>query len=42
MIVHRDPQMGCYASVAAYGAEERVAPLAAPESPLRVADAFAE
>ncbi|HLH17046.1 MAG TPA: Uma2 family endonuclease [Bryobacteraceae bacterium] len=42
MTVHRDPQMGCYTSVAAYGAEESVAPLAAPESQLRVADAFAD
>jgi Uma2 family endonuclease len=42
MIVHRDPQAGCYTSVAAYGAEESVVPLAAPDSPLRVADAFAD
>ena len=40
MIVHRDPQGGRYTSVAAYGAEESVAPLAAPGSALRVADAF--
>jgi Uma2 family endonuclease len=40
MIVHRDPQGGAYASVVAYGAEESVAPLAAPDSHLRVRDAF--
>ena len=40
MIVHRDPQGERYASVAAYGAEESVAPLAAPDSLLRVGDAF--
>jgi hypothetical protein len=42
MIVHRDPQpaLGRYASVVAYGAEESVAPLAAPASLLRVSDAF--
>jgi len=42
MIVHRDPQHGTYASVVAYGAEESVAPLAAPDSRLRVSDAFPE
>ena len=46
MIVHldpqadRDPQAGRYASVVAYGADENVAPLAAPESLLRVGDVF--
>jgi len=40
MIVHRDPQGERYASVAAYGADESVAPLAAPDSLLRVGDAF--
>ena len=40
MIVHRDPQAGGYASVVAYGVEEGVAPLAAPESWLRIKDAF--
>ena len=40
MAVHRDPQGERYASVAAYGAEESVAPLAAPDSLLRVGDAF--
>ncbi|HXB69229.1 MAG TPA: Uma2 family endonuclease [Candidatus Acidoferrales bacterium] len=42
MIVHRYPQDGRYASVVAYGAEESVAPLAAPDSHLRVSDAFLE
>ena len=42
MIVHRAPEMGRYTSVAAYSAEETVAPLAAAESLLRVADAFAQ
>ena len=40
MIVHRDPQDGRYLSVVAYGADESVAPLAAPDSPFRVRDAF--
>jgi Uma2 family endonuclease len=40
MIVHRDPQAGRYLSVAAYSAEESVAPLAAPGSPFRIRDAF--
>jgi Uma2 family endonuclease len=39
-IVHRDPQLGRYAYVAAYDGEESVAPLAAPESSFRVNDAF--
>ncbi len=42
MIVHRDPQDGRYASVVAYSSEESVAPLAAPGSKLRIADAFPE
>jgi Uma2 family endonuclease len=42
MIVHRDPQAGRYASVAAYTGEESVAPLAAPESYLRIREAFEE
>jgi len=42
LIVHRDPQAGKYASVAAYSEEESVAPLAAPESLLQVRDAFPE
>jgi Uma2 family endonuclease len=41
MIVHRNPQEGLYASVEAYSAEESLAPLASPESCLRVSDAFA-
>ena len=40
MIVHRDPQAGRYIFVAAYGEDERVAPLAAPDSFLRVRDVF--
>jgi len=40
MIVHRDPQAGRYTSVVAYAADESVAPLAAPDSRLRVAEAF--
>jgi len=42
MIVHRDPQAGRYASVAAYGSQESVAPLAAPQSCFRIKDAFPE
>jgi Uma2 family endonuclease len=42
MIVHRYPQGGTYASVVAYCADESVAPLAAPDSHLRVGDAFLE
>lgn len=41
-MVHRDPQDGRYVSVTAYGIEESVAPLAAPDSHLRVGDAFLE
>jgi len=40
LIVHRDPRAGRYISVAAYGEEESVAPLAALESLLRVGDLF--
>ena len=40
MIVHRDPRAGLYASVVAYNGNESVAPLCAPESPLRIKDAF--
>jgi len=40
MIVHRDPQAGRYASVAAYLSDESVAPLAAPQSFFPVKDAF--
>jgi Uma2 family endonuclease len=43
MIVHREPQQdGRYASVVAYGADESVAPLAAPGSHFRVSGAFLE
>lgn len=42
LMVHRDPQDGRYVSVTAYGIEESVAPLAAPDSHLRVSDAFLE
>ena len=40
MIVHREPQAGQYTSIAAYSIDESVAPLASPESLLRVAEAF--
>jgi Uma2 family endonuclease len=40
MIVHRDPRGEQYVSIAAYACEERVAPLAAPASELRIGDAF--
>jgi len=40
IIVHRTPQEGQYASVAAYGAQEKIAPLGAPQSALQVSDVF--
>lgn len=40
MIVHRDPGEGLYRSVASYGLEDHVAPLAAPTAFLRIGDAF--
>lgn len=40
LIVHRTPQAGRYLSVVAYGENEKVAPLAAPDSELRVSDVF--
>jgi Uma2 family endonuclease len=40
MIVHRDPRNGRYHSVVAYSIDESVAPLAAPDSPIRIQDAF--
>lgn len=40
LIVHRDPQEGRYRSVTIYGAEDSVAPLAAPSAFLRIGDAF--
>ena len=42
IIVHREPQAGRYGSVAAYGFEESVSPLAAPAASFRVRDAFPE
>jgi hypothetical protein len=38
--VHREPTEGRYTSVAAYGEQKTAAPLAAPGSEFRVADAF--
>lgn len=40
LYVHREPMNGRYGSVNAYSIDESVAPLAAPESRFRVADAF--
>jgi Uma2 family endonuclease len=40
LIVHRDPQAGIYHSVTAYSEQESVAPISAPTSEFRVADAF--
>ena len=40
LVVHRDPRGGQYQSIAAYSEQESVAPLAAPDSPLRVGEAF--
>jgi Uma2 family endonuclease len=40
MIVHRDPRNGHYVSVTAYRADEKIAPLAAPDSYLQIKDAF--
>jgi Uma2 family endonuclease len=40
LIVHRDPNAGQYESIVAYGENESVAPLAAPDRPFRVADVF--
>jgi Uma2 family endonuclease len=40
LVVHREPIGGRYASVAVYGEQETVAPLAAPNAEFRVADAF--
>jgi Uma2 family endonuclease len=42
LLVHRDPRAGQYRSVVAYGELETVAPLSAPDSPFRIADAFPE
>jgi Uma2 family endonuclease len=40
LIVHRDPLDGRYQSVVEYGEDESVAPLAAPEVPFPVREAF--
>jgi Uma2 family endonuclease len=40
MIVHRIPQNGVYTPAIVYAANESVAPLAAPQSSLRISDAF--
>jgi Uma2 family endonuclease len=40
LIVHRDPSEGLYRSVIAYAEQETLAPLAAPHSEFRVAEAF--
>jgi Uma2 family endonuclease len=40
LLVHRNPQSGTYADVAAYSEHESASPLAAPQAQFRVADAF--
>jgi Uma2 family endonuclease len=40
IIVHRAPAVGVYGSVVAYAETQNVAPLAAPDQPLLVADLF--
>ena len=40
LLVHRNPQSGAYADVAAYSEHESASPLAAPQAQFRVADAF--
>jgi Uma2 family endonuclease len=40
LLVHRNPQGGTYADVAAYSERENVSPLAAPQAQFRVSDAF--
>jgi Uma2 family endonuclease len=40
LVVHREPKAGQYSAIVAYGEDEAVAPLAAPEKPFRVADVF--
>jgi len=40
LIVHRDPRAGLYRSVTAYAEQETIAPLAAPHTEFRVAEAF--
>lgn len=38
MIVHRDPAEGRYCSIVAYGEDELISPLAAPDASIRVRD----
>jgi hypothetical protein len=38
--VHRDPVAGRYSSITIYNEDEAIAPLAAPDSPFRLAEAF--
>ncbi len=40
VMVHREPVAGRYRAIVAYGENESVAPLAAPEKPFHVADVF--
>lgn len=40
LIAHRDPCEGLYRSVAAYSEQDTISPLAAPQSPFKVMDAF--
>jgi Uma2 family endonuclease len=40
LVVHRNPESGRYASVVAYGEDESVAPLAAPDHLFRAGDCF--
>ncbi len=40
IIVHRNPTEGLYSSIAAYGADESISPLAAPAHQLNVREAF--
>jgi Uma2 family endonuclease len=42
IIVHRDPTGGLYSSIAAYGEDESISPLAAPARQLNVREAFLE
>lgn len=38
LVVFREPREGIYQSVVSYGEDETIAPLAAPEAPIRVGD----
>jgi Uma2 family endonuclease len=40
LYVHRSPVSGRYSSVAVYSQDEAIAPLAAPDSPFRLSEAF--